>query len=111
MLMTFPSVRHIGDSLLASAGLAGLIVGFAAKPTLSSLIAGVQLAQVAVGAIVYLVVEAGSPAPALEGALPSTGGNWRGRILGGLPTRPLRGQGRQQLASHSGRVTNTLVER
>ncbi|MGH7581699.1 MAG: mechanosensitive ion channel family protein [Gemmatimonadales bacterium] len=44
MLMTFPSVRHIGDSLLASAGLAGLVVGFAAKPTLSSLIAGVQLA-------------------------------------------------------------------
>ncbi len=44
VLMTFPSIRHIGDSLLASAGLAGLIVGLAARPALSNLIAGVQLA-------------------------------------------------------------------
>lgn len=44
MLMTFPAVRHVGMSLLASAGLAGLIVGMAARSTLSSLIAGVQVA-------------------------------------------------------------------
>ena len=45
MLMTFPSVRHIGVSLLASAGLAGLVVGMAARSTLASLIAGIQLAM------------------------------------------------------------------
>lgn len=44
MLMTFPAVRHIGVSLLASAGLAGLIVGMAARSTLSNLIAGIQVA-------------------------------------------------------------------
>jgi small-conductance mechanosensitive channel len=44
MLMTFPTVRHVGLSLLASAGLAGLIVGMAARSTLSSLIAGIQVA-------------------------------------------------------------------
>jgi small-conductance mechanosensitive channel len=44
MLMTFPEVRHVGVSLLASAGLAGLIVGMAARSTLSNLIAGVQVA-------------------------------------------------------------------
>jgi small-conductance mechanosensitive channel len=44
MLMTFPAVRHVGMSLLASAGLAGLIVGMAARSTLSSLIAGIQVA-------------------------------------------------------------------
>jgi small-conductance mechanosensitive channel len=44
MLMTFPAVRHIGLSLLASAGVAGLVVGMAARSTLASLIAGVQVA-------------------------------------------------------------------
>jgi small-conductance mechanosensitive channel len=44
MLMTFPTIKHIGMSLLASAGLAGLIVGMAMKSTLSSLIAGIQIA-------------------------------------------------------------------
>ncbi|HVB56710.1 MAG TPA: mechanosensitive ion channel domain-containing protein [Candidatus Acidoferrales bacterium] len=44
MLMTFPAIRQIGTSLLASAGLAGLVVGMAMKPTISSLIAGVQIA-------------------------------------------------------------------
>ncbi len=43
MLMTFPTIKHIGMSLLASAGLAGLIVGMAMKSTLSSLIAGIQI--------------------------------------------------------------------
>lgn len=44
MLMTFPVIRHIGMSLLASAGLATLVVGVAMKDTLSNLIAGVQIA-------------------------------------------------------------------
>lgn len=44
MLMTFPSLRHIGVSLFASAGVAGLVVGLAARPTLSNLIAGLQIA-------------------------------------------------------------------
>jgi len=44
MLMTFPGARQFGTSLLASAGLAGLAVGFAAKPMLGNLIAGLQIA-------------------------------------------------------------------
>ncbi len=44
MLMTFPSVRHLGESLFASAGLAALVAGLAARPTFSSLIAGLQIA-------------------------------------------------------------------
>ena len=44
-LMTFDSVRHYGVSLFASAGIAGLAVGLAARPLLSNLIAGVQIAM------------------------------------------------------------------
>lgn len=44
MLMTFPEVRQFGSSLLASAGLAGLVAGVAMKSTLSNLIAGLQIA-------------------------------------------------------------------
>ncbi|MBU1332590.1 MAG: mechanosensitive ion channel family protein [Gammaproteobacteria bacterium] len=44
MLMTFPAARQVGASLLASAGVAGLAVGFAAKPVLGNLIAGLQIA-------------------------------------------------------------------
>lgn len=44
ILTTFPSVRQFGTSLLASAGLAGLVVGFAARPVLGNLIAGIQIA-------------------------------------------------------------------
>jgi small-conductance mechanosensitive channel len=43
-LMTISEVRQIGISLFASAGVAGLAVGLAARPLLSNLIAGVQLA-------------------------------------------------------------------
>jgi small-conductance mechanosensitive channel len=44
MLMSFPAVRQIGVSLFASAGVAGLVIGLAARPVLSNLIAGIQLA-------------------------------------------------------------------
>ncbi|OZI64102.1 mechanosensitive ion channel family protein [Bordetella genomosp. 1] len=44
MLMTFPAVRQIGASLMASAGLMGLVAGFAARPVLGNLIAGLQIA-------------------------------------------------------------------
>jgi small-conductance mechanosensitive channel len=43
-LMTFDSVRQIGASLLASAGVGGIILGFAARPVLGNLLAGVQIA-------------------------------------------------------------------
>ena len=43
-LMTFESVKQYGVSLFASAGAAGLVVGLAARPLLSNLIAGVQIA-------------------------------------------------------------------
>ena len=43
-LMTLPTLRQVGAGLFASAGVAGLVVGMAARPTLASLIAGVQVA-------------------------------------------------------------------
>jgi len=43
-LMTFEAVRQYGVSLFASAGVAGIVAGLAARPVLSSLFAGVQLA-------------------------------------------------------------------
>lgn len=44
ILMTFPTARSVGASLLASAGLIGLIAGVAARSSLANLIAGVQIA-------------------------------------------------------------------
>jgi small-conductance mechanosensitive channel len=44
ILMTFPSIRQVGTTIFASAGVAGIVIGMAARPTLSSLIAGVQIA-------------------------------------------------------------------
>jgi small-conductance mechanosensitive channel len=43
-LMTLPAVRQVGASLLASAGVAGLVAGIAARPVLGNLIAGLQIA-------------------------------------------------------------------
>ena len=44
ILMSFAEVRHIGVSLLASAGIIGIVIGFAAQKTLGNLIAGIQIA-------------------------------------------------------------------
>jgi small-conductance mechanosensitive channel len=44
ILMKIPGVENVGASLLASAGIAGIIVGVAARPALSNLLAGLQLA-------------------------------------------------------------------
>ena len=43
-LMIFPAVRSFVVSLFASAGVAGLVLGFAARPILTNLIAGMQIA-------------------------------------------------------------------
>jgi small-conductance mechanosensitive channel len=44
MLMVFETVRKVGTSLLASAGLIGIVAGIAAQRSLANLFAGVQLA-------------------------------------------------------------------
>ena len=44
-LMTFEPVRQYGISLFASAGAAGIILGLAARPVLSNLFAGIQIAM------------------------------------------------------------------
>jgi len=44
VLMSFDTVRQVGLSILASAGIAGVILGFAAQKSLSTLIAGIQIA-------------------------------------------------------------------
>ena len=44
LLMTFEKVRQVGVSLLASAGIAGVIAGFAAQRSLGALFAGIQIA-------------------------------------------------------------------
>lgn len=43
-LMTFPAVRQYGVSLMASAGVAGIVLGLALQPVLKNLFAGIQLA-------------------------------------------------------------------
>jgi small-conductance mechanosensitive channel len=45
ILMLFEEVRHFGTSILASAGVVGIILGFAAQKTISNLFAGFQLAM------------------------------------------------------------------
>jgi small-conductance mechanosensitive channel len=44
ILMQFTKVRQLGTTLLASAGVIGIILGFAAQKTLSTFIAGLQIA-------------------------------------------------------------------
>jgi small-conductance mechanosensitive channel len=43
-LMTIPMVREVSNTLLASAGVAGIILGFAAQKSLGTLFAGIQIA-------------------------------------------------------------------
>ena len=44
MLMTFDRIRHVGVSILASAGMIGIILGFAAQRSIATLFAGLQIA-------------------------------------------------------------------
>lgn len=44
MLLTFPDFRTVGTSVLASAGLIGIVAGVAAQSTLGNLFAGFQIA-------------------------------------------------------------------
>jgi len=44
VLMTFDRARQVGMSLLASAGVAGVVIGFAAQRTIATVIAGIQVA-------------------------------------------------------------------
>lgn len=44
VLMLFPQVKHVGASLLASAGILGVIAGLAAQKTTANLLAGFQIA-------------------------------------------------------------------
>ncbi len=44
ILMTFDKVRQVGISLLASAGVMGIIVGFAAQKSIANVFAGFQIA-------------------------------------------------------------------
>jgi len=44
VLMLFERIRQLGMSLLASAGIAGIIIGFAAQRSISTLFAGLQIA-------------------------------------------------------------------
>ena len=44
VLMTFPKVRQLGTTILASAGIIGIVVGMAAQRTIGTFIAGLQIA-------------------------------------------------------------------
>lgn len=44
VLMSFESFRRLGTSILASVGLAGIIIGLAAQQSISNLLAGIQIA-------------------------------------------------------------------
>src|SRR5437660_1954182 len=44
ILIMFDPVRQFGTSILASAGIAGIVIGFAAQKTLGNVLAGIQIA-------------------------------------------------------------------
>ncbi|MGW0392396.1 mechanosensitive ion channel family protein [Streptomyces sp. NPDC003042] len=44
MLLTFPAMRTVGTSMLASAGILGIVAGIAAQAALGNLFAGLQIA-------------------------------------------------------------------
>jgi small-conductance mechanosensitive channel len=63
VLLQFEVVRSVGVSLLASAGLAGIVVGLAAQRMISNLLAGIQLAifqPIRIGDTVFVENESGS---------------------------------------------------
>ncbi|QEE60444.1 mechanosensitive ion channel family protein [Salinibacterium sp. dk2585] len=63
VLFSFPEVRAVGTSVLASAGIVSIIAGLAAQTTLGNLIAGIQLAfsdSVRVGDVVVVEGEWGT---------------------------------------------------
>lgn len=45
MLMMFDSVRQLGTSILASAGVLGIVIGFAAQKSIATVVAGFQIAM------------------------------------------------------------------
>ncbi len=62
VLLTFPAVRSIGTSLIASAGIISIVAGLAAQTTLTNVFAGIQLAMsdtVRVGDVVVVETQAG----------------------------------------------------
>jgi small-conductance mechanosensitive channel len=62
VLFSFPEVRAVGTSILASAGVVSVIAGLAAQSTLGNLIAGVQIAftnSIRVGDVVVIEGEWG----------------------------------------------------
>ena len=63
ILSGFTAVRHIGLSLLASAGIVSIVIGIAAQKALSGLVAGIQLSitqQVRIGDTVVVDTEMGT---------------------------------------------------
>ncbi len=44
VLMTFQKLRYLGTSILASAGIAGIVIGLAAQRLLGTILAGIQIA-------------------------------------------------------------------
>jgi small-conductance mechanosensitive channel len=63
ILSGFSAVRTIGVSLLASAGIVGIVVGIAAQKSLGGLVAGIQLAvtqQIRLGDTVVVGIETGT---------------------------------------------------
>ena len=62
-MMVFDKVRQLGTSILASAGIAGVIVGFAAQRTLANLLVGLQIAitqPIRIGDLVTVENETGT---------------------------------------------------
>jgi small-conductance mechanosensitive channel len=63
VLMQFTFVRSIGVSLLASAGIVGIVVGFAAQKPLAGLVGGIQLSitqPIRIGDTVFIEKELGT---------------------------------------------------
>jgi small-conductance mechanosensitive channel len=63
VLLQFDSMRSLGTSVLASAGIAGIVVGFAAQRTIATLLAGLQISltqPVRVGDVVVIEGEWGT---------------------------------------------------